>query len=110
MSVLVGRFAPISSPRQWALIRAMGEMNGGGKEFEIQRAAVGCLPLGETVHGRPGHELHDYFSPAMDALVAKGIADKYPFGKHTEYWLTQAAWEGLGNHGPAPRPAQGGLF
>lgn len=111
MRALVGElFASVSSPRQWALINAMLELGGGGKECEIQREAENHLPPGETVHGRLGHERHDYFSPAIDALVAKGIADKHPFGKHTEYWLTQNAWDASGNHGPVPGPQQQGLF
>jgi hypothetical protein len=103
-------FQPIRSPRQWALITAIQHLGGGGKESDIQENAGHNLPPGERVHGRPGHEKHDYFSASMDALIERGIVRKVVEGRTTEFWFTQDAWAGLGNSGPVPTPAQGGLF
>jgi hypothetical protein len=46
----------------------------------------------------------------MDALIERGIVRKVVEGRTTEFWFTQDAWAGLGNSGPVPTPAQGGLF
>lgn len=96
--------APRVTPTQMALLLAAWEMNGGGRESELQKIAIGIERI------EAPSSLHNHYSRAADALEEKGLFISSLVGTHKRWWITELGWRVLGEDPPAPRDPELPLF
>lgn len=94
------------TPTQHALLLGAWELDGGGRESELQRQAA---LIEFKAIGLPS-TLHNHYSRAADQLEGKGLLRKSKVGTHTRWWITEAGWRALGEDGDPPTDPEQSLF
>lgn len=94
------------SRTQMMLLLGAWELDGGGRESELQRQAALIEFKGVSLPST----LHNHYSRAADQLEAKGLLRQSKIGTHTRWWITEKGWQALGEDGAPPTDPEQSLF